>query len=259
MEYLRAFSAELLKIRRSWAFTLSGAVPFGVAFFIFLVTALRVSDREWIDVWAFYLRGVAWSWLLMMMPFYSVLLLALLASIDHNAGAWKVLLTQPISRAPLYIAKLGVGLLLAAWSQVVLAASCLGLGSLLPKLRPYLGDYHQGVDVPHFLVMLVLAYAAGFLIMAIHTWISIRSPNFVLSLAVVIFAEVANVLGMKDESLQRWWPWLYPFDAARLFGLQLRDPVQSFWSIQHLILASVVGAAVVTALALWDFSRREVT
>ena len=258
MEYLWAFSSEFLKIRRTWAFTLSGAVPLGVSLFIFAVTVMRVSDGQWNDVWTYYLRGVGYSWLLMMTPFYLALLLALLASVDLNAGAWKLLLSQPVSRAPLYVAKLGVALLLAAWSQAVLAGSCLGLGLLLPKLRPHLGGYQLGVDVRHFLAMLAFAYVAGFLIMAIHAWISIRSSNFVPSLAVVIFAEIANVLGMRDESLQRWWPWLYPFDAVRLYGLQLRDAVQHFWSVPHLILASVLGAIVITLLALWDFARREV-
>ena len=257
MEYLRAFSSELVKIRRTWAFTLSVVTPVGVTLFIFLVM-MEAPKKEWNDVWISYLRGVVWSWLLMVTPLYVALLLALLASTDHDAGTWKLLLAQPVSRPPLYVAKLTVGLLLVAWSQVVLAASCLGIGFLVPKLRPELGNYKPGVNVPHLLAMLSLAYVAGLLMTAIHTWLSMRSANFVLSLAVVIFAETANILGMQQESLQKWWPWLFPFDVVRLLGLQPWDTVQHFWSIQHLMLLSLLGAAVVTALALRGFNRREV-
>src|SRR5215470_17827850 len=134
MEYLRAFRSELLKIRRTWAFTLSVVTPVGVNLFIFLVM-MGVPKKEWNDVWIFYLRGVVWSWLLMVTPLYVALLAAVVASFDHNAGTWKLLLAQPVARPPLYVAKLAVGLLLVAWSQVVLAGSCLGIGFLLPILR----------------------------------------------------------------------------------------------------------------------------
>jgi lantibiotic transport system permease protein len=258
MEYLRACWSELLKIRRTWAFTLSVVTPVGVNLFIFLAV-MEVQKRQWNDVWIYYLRGVVWSWLLLMTPLYVALLLALLASTDHTAGAWKLLLAQPVSRSPLYVAKLTIALLLVACSQLVLAVTCLGFGFLLPMLRPELGNYNPGVDVRHFLAMLSLGYVAGILMMAIHTWLSMKSANFALSLGVVIFAETANVLGMHQESLQKYWPWLFPFDAVRLVGLQPRDTVQHFWSIQHLISVSTVGAAAVTAVALWDFSRRQVT
>lgn len=257
MEYLRAFWSELLKIRRTWAFTLSVVTPVGLTLFIFLVM-MEAPKKEWNDVWIFYLRGVVWSWLAMVTPLYVALLFALLASTDHSAGAWKLLLAQPVSRPPLYVAKLTVGLLLLAWSQVVLAAACLGIGFLIPRLRPDLGNYQLGVNVPHLLALLALAYVASFLMIAIHNWLSMRSANFVLSLGVVIFAETANVLGMQQEALQKHWPWLFPFDAVRLFGLQPRDTVLHFWSIRQLTLFSVLGAVVVTMVALWDFSRRQV-
>lgn len=257
MDYLRAFSAELLKTRRTWAFTLSTLAPAGLTLFIFLVV-MTVPDKEWSDVWIYYLRGVVWTWLLLMTPVYVALLLVLLASTDHRAGTWKLLLAQPVSRPPLYFAKLAVGLLLVAWSQIVLAAACLATGFLLPKLRPRLGSYGAGVDVPHLLVMLLLAYVAGLLMMAIHACLSMRSANFVLSLGVVMFAEIGNFFGVQQELLQRRSPWLLPFDAARLFGLQPRDALQHFWSIRHLVLVSVLGAAVITTLGVWDFARREI-
>ena len=37
MEYFRAFWSEVLKIKRTWAFTLSVVTPVGVTLFIFLV------------------------------------------------------------------------------------------------------------------------------------------------------------------------------------------------------------------------------
>ena len=54
-------------------------------------------------------------------------------------------------------------------------------------------------------------------------------------------------------------PAVYPhlLDMARLVGLQHRDTVQIFWSAAQLVLVSVGGAIVVTALAVWDFHRQE--
>lgn len=256
MEYVRTFLAELLKIKRTWAFTLSIAAPLSCALFIFFVSA-KLQKGQWNDVWIYYLRGVTFSWLLLMTPLYIALLQALLASTDHNAGTWKLLLSQPISRPPLYIAKVAMGTTLAALSTVVLAFSSLSLGFLLRKVRPDLGSYSQGVEVGHFVKMLSLAFIALWLVMAIHSWLSARTGNFALSLGIAVFAEVADVLGFRQESFQKYWPWLYPLDMARLVGLQHRDTVQSFWSAGHLVLVSVGGAIVVTALAVWDFHRRE--
>ena len=256
MEYLRAFSSELFKCRRTWAFTLATVAPAGIVALIFMAT-LKVPDRAWNDVWIFYLRGVIWMWLLMMTPFYVALLLAILASTDHRAGTWKVLLVQSVSRPPLYLAKLAVGLLLVAWSQVVLLAICLGVGFVLPKVRPHLGSYTFGVSVKHLAVMLAVAYAATLLIVAIQTWLTMRSANFVLSLGVVIFAEVVNVFALQQVSVQKYSPWLFPFDAVRLFGLQPRDSLQHFWPVSHLLLVATLVAVVVTLLGMWDFSRRE--
>ena len=257
MEYWHAFSSELLKIRRTWAFTLSIAAPAGVVLFIFVIV-LQADNGTWKDVWIFYLRGIIWSWLAMMLPLYVALLMAVLAYADHKSDAWKVLLAQPISRPPIYAAKLAVGILLVTWSYAVLAICCLGTAALLPKLRPRLGDYTAGLQVSHVLVMLAAAWAATSLIVALHAWLSVRSANFALSLGVAIFAEIPNVLGLHEERLQKFWPWLYPFDAVRIIGLQSRDEMQHFWSAGHLLLVSLCAAALVTAIAIWDFNRREI-
>ena len=194
MEYPRVFSAELLKIKRTWAFTLSVAAPLSCTLFIFFVS-VRLPKGQWNDVWIYYLRGVTFSWLLLMTPLYIALLQALLASTDHNSGTWKLLLSQPISRPPLYIVKVAMGTTLAALSTVVLAGSSLSMGFLLRKVRPDLGNYSQGVEVVHFVKMLSLAFIAIALVMAIHTWLSVRTGNFALSLGVAIFAEVADKIG----------------------------------------------------------------
>jgi hypothetical protein len=256
MEYFRAFFAEALKVKRTWALTLSVAAPVSCSLFIFFI-ATELQKGQWNDVWIFYLRGVVFSWLMMMTPLYIALLQALLASTDHNSGAWKLLLSQPISRTPLYIAKLAMGIALSGLSTLVLASSSLGLGFLLRRVRPDLGNFSQGVEISHLLGMLLFGFLAGTLVLAIHTWLSTKTGNFALSLGVALFAEVANVLGFQQESFQKRWPWLYPLDAARIFGLQHRDSVQHFWSVWHLLMASLCAAMVVTALAVWDFSRRE--
>ncbi|HEV2418577.1 MAG TPA: ABC transporter permease [Terriglobia bacterium] len=251
MEYLRAFSSELLKIKRTRAFALSTGAPLAVTAFILTALLVAIHHRYVQDAWGFYLRGIAGSWCLIVTPLYVALLLALLTSIDHSAGAWKVLFSQPISRPPLYLAKLAVALLLLAWSQFVLAISSVIGGFLLSAIRPHFGDFHRGPDITKLLTALLLAYLASLLIIAIHLWLSVRIASFVLSLGVVILAEMANVLGMHQRALQVYWPWLYPVDAIQALGFQ-SDVILS-----HLIAASAIGATIVTALAVWDFSRRE--
>lgn len=255
-EYLRAFSSELLKCRRTWAFTLATVAPAGVTALV-LIATLKVPDKTWNDVWIFYLRGVVWMWLLLMIPFYVALLLVIIAGTDHRSGTWKVLLAQPVSRPPLYLAKLAVGLVLLAWSQLVLLLVSVGAGFLLPKIRPRLGSYAPGVDVEHLALMLAVAYVSTLFVMAIHGWLAMRSANFVLSLAIVIFAEVVNVFALQQVSVQKYSPWLFPFDAVRLVGLQPRDSLQHFWPVSHLLLASILGSVAFTALGIWDFARRE--
>lgn len=251
MEYLRAILAELLKIRRARAFVLATAAPLAVTALIFAAMLFASSERHITDVWSFYLRGIVGSWSLIVLPFYVALLLSLLASIDHSAGAWKVLFAQPVSRPPLYLAKFGVALLLFAWSQIVLGASALISGFFFWKLRPHFGDFHRGPDIPNLVIALAFAFLAGLLIAAIHLWLSMRTANFALSLGVVILAQMATILGIHNRRLQTYWPWLYPFDAVQRLG------IHSLVTAPHIIAISVAGSIVITLLALWDFTFGE--
>jgi hypothetical protein len=95
MEYFHAFWSEILKIRRTWAFTLLTVMPRRDP--VYLSGMMEAPKKEWNAVWIYYLRRVVWSWLLMVTPRYAALLLALLANADHNGGTWKLLLAQPLS------------------------------------------------------------------------------------------------------------------------------------------------------------------
>lgn len=251
MEYLRAISSEFLKIRRTRAFTLSTAAPVAVAGFIFIAVLVAGPHRYMQDAWAFYLRGIVGSWSLIVLPLYVALLLALLASVDHAAGAWKLLFSQPVSRPPLYLAKLAVALLLLAWSQIVLGAASLASGFLFSRIRPHFGDFHRGPAMRTLLIALALTYLASLLIVAIHLWLSVRTASFVLSLGIVILAEMATVLGMHQTRLLAYWPWLYPFDAVQ--GLGFHPSV----TLARVIAIAVAGSALITLLAVWDFTRRQ--
>ena len=196
--------------------------------------------------WQRFAQGVLVLWAFLMLPLYITLQSALLAGLEHSERQWKHLLALPVPRASHYLAKWGVMAAMLLIALCVLGALIVAGGGILMLTRNPLGI--GGMPPWEFLVTRLAAiYAASFLIIGLHTWISIRWSSFTVAVATGMSATVAGFLIAQSARFGHWYPWSMPMQVLAGEGER----------IGFVVIAGLLGGALVGVLGLWDFLRRD--
>jgi hypothetical protein len=250
---LRAFSAELLKMKRTLALTLIFVMPLSVCFLnlAILLNGNGLSDETY-DVWEFLLRNNVGFWGVLMLPLFVTLETALVAALDHNAQSWKHVYALPIPRWSVYMAKQLINLSLIAGSMIVVALATVGIAAFIQisGLLPA-GRILSPVPWEALITSLSLLFLASWLMIAIHTWVSIRWQSFTVASAVGIVATVTGFLVINSETYSLVFPWSLPLRVA---GAEVMGTSEAPLSL----VLGLVGGIVVALLACWDVTRRDV-
>lgn len=246
----RALSAEALKLRGTLALWMCVIAPASVVAMVVLqltFTEIKNPPAYPADqAWMRFAHGVLALWTFLMLPLFVTLQAALLAGLEHANQQWKHLLALPLPRGAHYLAKL-----LALAAMVLLAVTLLLLlivlgGGLLGLLQPEFGI--AGAPPWAFLLTRIPAiFAAALLIIAMHNWIAIRWRSFTVAVSIGMTATVAGFLIGQSKNFGHLYPWSLPLHVLAGDGGRL----------QYAVLAGLLGGALVAALGLADFLRRE--
>jgi lantibiotic transport system permease protein len=247
---LRALSAETIKLRGTlalWLCLIAPAVVVGLYVMQLLVS--KMGDHPPGDpaqAWTLFAQACLALWCFLMLPLFVTLEAALLAGLEHNDRQWKHLLALPVPRRVHYLAKFAAlaGLLLLA-TLAFFVLIPIG-GALVMWLKPAFGI--AGPPPWDFMAQKFAAiFAAALLIVAIHTWISIRWRSFTVAVATGMTATVMGFLIGQSERFGYLFPWTMPLQVM----------ANSDKHLTFVVVAGLAGATVVTAIGLWDFLRRE--
>ena len=251
---LRAIDAETLKMKRTLALALVVIMPLAICLLdlAILLENTHYQTDETYDVWEFLLRNTVAFWGILMLPLFVTLQTALVAALDHNAQSWKHVYALPLPRWTIYMAKQLINLALIAGSMVVVA-----LGTMLTGVFIQLsGLLPDGRVLPVFpwgtlIHSLLLLFLASWLIIAIHTWVSLRWHSFTVASAVGIVATVVGFIVVNSDTYAGYFPWTLPLRAAA--------PLVMDATVTPLSLPlGLIGGVVASALACWDVTRRDV-
>jgi lantibiotic transport system permease protein len=252
MHYLtRALGAEARKQHRTLALLLTLVAPAVVAvlqFAMLMQNATRVAGRAPTGAeWESTMRSVWVLWSLLMLPLFITLETALTAQLDHASRSWKWLFAQPVPRWAYYTAKLvaNAGLIALSTAIMALLAPLVGLG--LRAFRPGAG-YEGAVPLGFIWEHAALVFVGGLLIVALHTWVAMRWPNFAVACALGIVATFCAVMVVNSQYVNEY-PWTLPGYAV--FALQDTGVA---WTALAL---SAGGALVAGVLGCWDFCRQD--
>jgi hypothetical protein len=250
---LRAIDAELLKMKRTLALTLIFVTPLAVCALNLLILLRRLSlmPDEPLEVWYYLIQNNVGLWGLLMLPLFITLETALMAALDHNANGWKHLYALPLPRWAIYLAKQFVALALIGGSMLVI-----GVGTLLAGL------FVQMVAAPGQLTPAILPWGtlvsslgllflSSWLIIAIHTWVSLHWASFTVASTVGIVATVTSFIVINSVELSGFFPWSIPLRAAGPLVMDIPDAPLA-------LPLGLVGGVVVALLACWDVTRRDV-
>lgn len=251
MTLVRALRAEQLKMRRTLALGLAPVAPLVI---VALQIAIVIERQEYFqsqklaNAWGEYGGQTVFLWTVLMLPLFVTLETALLSNLEHSHQQWKHLFALPIPRGAIYAAKQIGAMIIIALSMASLYAYIVASGLCIKVLAPGLG-FEAPVPWFTFLRTIGLSFLASWLIISIHTWISLRWHSFVLASAVGIAAIVIAVVLLQSE-WSEWYPWTMP-------GLVANGLEEGQWPGSQLLVGSLGGLAV-ALLGGWDVSRRDV-
>lgn len=241
---LRALHAELLKLKRTLAFRVIFVLPFLVATLQFFI-AWRTKDfAPGFKLWEILQMSSLQIWAVFMMPLLITLETALLNGIEHSDRQWKHLFALPVPRYSIYFAKVIVAQGLILISTFILAALTVMVGWAAMYLRPELansGPAPYGSLAKYAAVV----WLASWLIIAIHTWISVRWSGFPIPLGAGI-GGAFFALFAASAAVGKYYPWLLPMNIF----------IEGRYT--SAIVIGVVGGIIAVVVGCFEFVRRDV-
>lgn len=244
MSIFRVLHAELLKLKRTLAFRMIFVLPLLVALLQFFALWRTRKFGADFKLWETLPTNMLGIWAIFMMPLLITLETALLNGIEHSDRQWKHIFALPIPRHTVYLAKFAVAQALIAVSTLFLCVLTVLIGLAIMRLRPELA--HSGPVVYVWLAKYAaFVWLAAWLIIAIHTWVSMRWSGFVVALGTGI-GGTFFALFAASASLGKYYPWLLPMNVftGERFSVAL--------------LLGGVGGAIAAVLGCLECVRRDV-
>jgi hypothetical protein len=244
MSLVRALHAELLKLKRTLAFRVIFVLPLLIALLQFLVILRTKTYARGFNLWQTHPTNSFQIWAVFMMPLLIALVTALLNGIEHSDKQWKHLFVLPVPRYAVYFAKLIVAQGLILMSTLVLGVFTAVVGVAGTYLRPELAN---AGPVPYIWLAKQVAFVwlASWLIIAIHTWISMRWSGFPIALGAGI-GGTFFALFAASASLGKYYPWLLPMNIF----------VEG--RFRTALLLGIAGGLIASVLGCLEFTRRDV-
>lgn len=240
----RALHAELLKLKRTLAVRMIFVGPLLVAALLFFALWERKSVEPPFNVWNLASQLSLNTWAIFMMPLLITLETALLNGIDHSEKNWKHVFALPLPRHSIYAAKLIIANALMAISTLFLLSISILIGLVMMRIRPEMA--HAGAPpIGTMLKQAAMVWLASWLIIAIHNWVSIRWPGFVLPLGVGVGGTFFAIFA-AGAKIGKFYPWLLPFNV-----FSAERVTMAMW----LGIAGGVAAAIIGCV---EFVRRDV-
>jgi len=243
---------ELIKMRRTIGFWLALLAPLMVGGLEFLVMVSQGEDMMNFangKPWLWHMKFTLTLWGLFVLPLFVTLETALLAGWEHGNGTWKLLYAQPVPRWMITAAKQFSGLVLLGISHIFLGFAVIGSGLLLRRLNPDLGLDSKAPWL-EMLGYCLLIFLISWLIISVHSFISLRWNSFVVAMAAGIVATMSGVFFIQSEAYAPFYPWAMP-------GLIANKLLEDGWPVEQLIWG-IGGGLLMFLISNLYLSRRDV-
>ncbi|MCU0352245.1 MAG: ABC transporter permease [Cytophagales bacterium] len=245
------YQTELIKSKNTFALWL---VVLGAAFVPFLMFLIYMNKWEnflpkpgenpWNQFFIANWQVVSFIFI----PFFIVLLCALVIGIEHKSNSWKHLFTLPVSKFSVYTSKLSVVLSLVLFCYLLFVLFLFMSGTLLGILRPKLAFLSHTPNVAGLLQFAGKSLVATLGMVAVHFWLSIRLRNLIQSVGIGLVCIVtATILFQRWENAV-YFPYTYTMYT-------LTGDKESLHSLSKHEMYSLAYFVVVIGLGYVDFSR----
>jgi hypothetical protein len=258
MTFLAILRANFLTLKRTRALWLAIVAPLFIVFFRMILLLFTSDPSVKAYAWDSLFENNSFFWFGLLFLLTGALDCALLVDIDRGAHAWKYVFALPVARSSWYLAKFVVSIVLVLVSNIVLFIATLVVGYLLGVLSPQQGYTLGSPHVFYYIGVILLETVATLFLVAIYTWLSMRTKSFILPAALGIVGIVINLVGYNSPVAQRFVPSMYALDIGKILARTPQNEPYVGWSLLTVILVSCVGALCFTLLGIWDLNRREI-
>ena len=240
---------EVAKLKRTLALWMAILAPMVIVNLYFIVGIAGPGPlvRPGSDTWALLTRNTVQLWTVLMLPLFITLETSLLAGLEHSERNWKFLLSLPIPKWTLYMAKLIVAIGLVWFAHAVLVAGTMLSGVILRQFSPAM----KLGALPIAQIAWPLAKISVSLLLAvtIQHWVSLRWPSFVTAMGFGMCAMVVGFLAVQSGTYGPWIPWSVTLHTLMPRGTAVVNPM----------IYSAAAGLVVAIAGAWHFAHREVS
>ena len=241
----KAFRAELLKLKHSKILNIVMFVPL---FFVILGFSNFLRYRELFtekgqNVWQQIYTQSSMFYGLFLIALFITIIMAILVRIENSEDNFKRILTLPVKRSDIYIAKLTVGCGIVFLNLVIFMILTIVAGVIKAP---------SSVSMPMNLIYSpMLCFIASLPVIAIQYYLSMKFSNIAIPLGVGVVFSLPSIL-INNTKYWILFPWTYP-GRALLNGANM-----SFdFSSSMYIMAIIVFMAFVL-IGMYEFNNKDI-
>lgn len=173
---------------------------------------LRVPDDIPVNEWYMPLLVMNMVYALLFLPLITGVIASLICRYEHQAGGWKQLLSLPVTRGSVFVAKYLVVLALVLVMQLMYLAAIFTAGKAQGFTDPF------PLDI--VLKCIIGGWIATFPLAALQLWMSIMFKSFAAPMAVNVIFTLPSILVINSEKFGPYYPWAQPFSMMYIGGSQ---------------------------------------
>ncbi|WCN37331.1 ABC transporter permease [Aneurinibacillus uraniidurans] len=244
MSALILVKAELYKQKKGIIWWLAIGAPLMVAVMMLLDVGFRYDylmgrgQKAGLDSWGVLIQEMMYMWATFC-PMGITLLAAIVHYREFSENGWKHLLSLPVKRWKVYVAKWLVILLFTYFAIFVLNVGLFVVGKVLHFPEPFnllLYGRYAGYQ------------ALGVLgIVGFQHWLSSRFKNVMIPIAIGVALSICVMFLAQSEMLS-----FFPH-VAILYSIPFEDVAHN-----RPVLGGMIGGAVLLFLGMWEFQKRDI-
>ena len=213
IDYKKAFKAEWLKLKGSGMFWLTLIMAAFIPA-IFTLAGLLQSDSGITSVntanpWKELIGNCFQAFGSFFFPIFLTLVVIRLTQMEHSGGGWKLIETQPISKAALYLGKFSMAIIVAYLCLVALALFSLLSGTTIMLAKGVSGFSNNPIPLDFIFGLSFRFLISGLGILGIQFLFSVVISGFLIPFGIGLAATITGVI-LLGFGQALWWPYTSP-------------------------------------------------
>nr|WP_275580408.1 ABC transporter permease [Metabacillus iocasae] len=241
--FWRLLQVEWFKMKRSklWPLILLSPLTASIVGY----GAVSRVDFELLNDWYEPLVFMVSIHAILFLPLISGVLVSLICRHEHQAGGWKQLLSLPVKRSTVYLAKGVLTFFLIGLIQLLFVMGWLVVGASQ--------GYADPLPIKLMLTVLIGGWMAMIPLICLQLWASTLWASFGAPLALNVIFTVPNIMIINSERFSPLYPWAQPF----MLMMPQDQSVIGFSASANVLFLVIGGSAVLFFIGgLLTFQRK---